>query len=169
MSCLPRWLVAILRRVLPLFGQQRPADLLKVTGEKSAYDYWQLVADRKELQRAWLAQMAELDVDVVLCPGAALAALPHGMSKDLSPSFSYNFMFNLLHVPCGCVPFTRVRSDETTYTSPHKDIWTAFAAQATAGSDSLPVGVQVSALPFRDELLMYALREVEACQDSDCK
>lgn len=56
--------------------------------------------------------MSAAGLDAVIFPPAALPALPHGASKELTPAFSYMFVANLLHWPSGVVPVTLVRPDE---------------------------------------------------------
>lgn len=50
------------------------------------------------------------NLDFIICPGFALQAPTKGTSNDLGtlPAL-YNFMWNVLDVPTGCVPVTLCR------------------------------------------------------------
>ena len=167
LSRIPTAVKSLLCPVLRVAGQKRPADLMAVAGAKSAYDFWQCVADRKEIQQAWMQAIADADLDVIICPGGALPAYPHGAAGELSASCSYTFLFNLLHFPAGTVPFTRIRAGEERYEDEWNDLWTKKAAAVMEGSAGLPIGVQVVGLPFKEELVLHAMLEVEKCQDKD--
>jgi fatty acid amide hydrolase len=73
------------------------------------------------------------------------------------------FMFNLLHMPAGVVPCTLVRQDECNYDDDGgvNDSWAKGTRACMVGAEGLPVGVQIAALPFRDELCLGIMRELE--------
>jgi amidase len=82
------------------------------------------------------------DYDVILCPVATRAAVPHGVTYEVaSPPgfpemFSYLMTFNLTGWPCGAV---RV---------------------GTSG-EGLPLGVQVAAGPWREDIVLAVLHHLE--------
>jgi fatty acid amide hydrolase len=102
--------------------------------------------------------------DAVICPGMGVPALRHGESKDLTPSCSYTLLWNVLHYPVGSVPVGLVDKSETGYEEAPgtaKDLFTSKTAASVAGSEGLPVGVQVAALPWRDEIVLRVMRDLE--------
>ncbi|CAM9849086.1 unnamed protein product [Choristocarpus tenellus] len=128
--------------------------------------YWKLVGATYDLRLKWENAFEAAGLDAVIFPPAALPALPHGSSKDLTPAFSYTFLANLLHWPAGVVPVTTVRPEEEEYrmeTLPpnQRDTIARFAEKALRGSEGLPVGVQIMTLPFKDELALFVMKEVE--------
>lgn len=66
-------------------------------------------------------------------------------------------------MPTGVLPVTLVKEDEQSYSDPiHKsDDLVRNMKNCMEGSKGLPVGVQVSTLPYRDEELMGILSQLE--------
>ena len=57
---------------------------------------------------------------------------------------------------------TEVREDESNkYHSSHGDMLDRLALKAMKDSSGMPIGVQVTALPFRDEIALHAMQEIE--------
>lgn len=163
-SRMPPWLRGVVARAQALQGHDRVAALIRCTGKKQTYEYWDWVVERKRLQGLWVDAMRRAGVDALIAPGLALPALPHGGSADLTPACSYTLLFNLLHWPAGTVPVTTVRNGETDYRDERvraDEWWHKAAVSACAGSEGLPCGVQVATLPFEDELCLHVMKRVE--------
>ena len=78
------------------------------------------------------------DYDVIISPVVAFPALPHGtFAGDDYPGFSYTMPFNLTG-------------------------WPAVAVPAGLSSTGLPVGVQIAAAPWREDIALAVARQVEA-------
>ena len=79
------------------------------------------------------------------------------------PLFSYTFLYNLLYYPAGVVPITRVLPNEEKYEDRQfkNDRLAKFAQKAITGCTGMPVGVQVVALPFRDEVALRVMKDLE--------
>eukprot|EP00611_Tribonema_gayanum_P029016 TRINITY_DN764_c0_g2_i1.p1 TRINITY_DN764_c0_g2~~TRINITY_DN764_c0_g2_i1.p1 ORF type:complete len:349 (-),score=121.04 TRINITY_DN764_c0_g2_i1:555-1601(-) len=169
MSDMPNVVRPLLARILDLLGHRRHASLLKVTrsGGLNVKQYWGLVGDHYALRNAYMNAMQDARLDALLLPAAAVAALPHGASTDLTPVLSYMFLANLLHWPAGVVPVTAVREDEQRYhddaalPSDQRCMLAAKARQAMEGSVGLPIDLQIMTLPWQDELCLYAMAELE--------
>ncbi len=72
--------------------------------------------------------------------------------------------FNFLNVPAGVVPVSRVRDDETSRPGPEgrgPDRLDRKAALVEAGTAGLPVGVQLCARPFREDIVLALMAAVE--------
>jgi fatty acid amide hydrolase len=70
-------------------------------------------------------------------------------------------LYNVLGYPAGIVPVTRVRSGEEVGRLPSRDIMEQTARKVETGSAGLPVGVQVVARPWREHVLLAAMRAIE--------
>ena len=93
---------------------------------------------RRTFARALDAQALE----AVICPAYPVPAVPHGTSGDVIRGQSYTSLWNLLGYPAGVVPVT--------------------AVAATEDPTGLPVGVQVAARAWREDVvlgLMHAIGE----------
>ncbi|CAM9236267.1 unnamed protein product [Phaeothamnion confervicola] len=168
---LPNFVRPAVAAALGLRGEKRRASMFRVTrdGGISAREYWGLTTAQMHMCRAFAAALATQKLDVLLFPAVALPAWQHGGSTELTPSLTYTFLANLLHWPAGVVPVTRVRADEQEYPlealpGDQRDGVAGKAALAMAGSAGMPVGVQLMAPPFEDELVVYAMRQVRLRQ-----
>lgn len=162
-SNIPRWFRPILVRLLGLIGQRRTSEFVAVMGEKNIHEYYEAVIDRKKYEKRYVESWKRHNLDVLISPGGAFPALPLGMFRDLFASFMYTTHWNLLNYPTGTVPVTTVREDEDgQYTEAHGDIVDRLAVKAMNGSIGMPVGVQVTGLPFKEETVLYAMQELES-------
>lgn len=150
-------------RALSLLGEERLARALETARERTSGELWDLFAERAELalaeQRAW--QAARLDA--VLCPAYATPAPQHGATGDFSAGATYTLRYNVLNLPAGVVPVTRVdRKGETLRPFERGDRVEKRAAKIEEGSEGLPVGVQVAARPYREDVVLALMKVIEA-------
>ncbi|MFW5691479.1 MAG: amidase [Chloroflexota bacterium] len=89
----------------------------------------------KNAVRTW---MTDNHIDALLCPVSPHPALPHGMSFDdtLLNMFSYTTLFNLLGYP-------------------------VVSLRAGTAEGGLPVGLQIAAAPWREDMALALARLVE--------
>lgn len=162
LSLLPR---LMLRIGLRLFGQHWLATLLDVSGPRSAAAYWQLTNDAKHFaSEFWqhLDRQVGRRVDVLVLPPHALPALRHGTALDLLPAASYCYLANLLGAPAGVVPWTTVQDDEQIFPHGKKVDLVAYLARHTMHeSAGLPIGVQVIARPWEDDVTLAVMAALE--------
>lgn len=148
---------------LTLIGEHRLADTLRNGGRRAVAEYWQLTdrlaAMAAEIEADWGGQR----LDAVVCPAGASPAVPIGMERDASIVFSYFGRYNLLGMPAGVVPVTRVRHDETGGSSPARraDRFDRRLGAIAARSAGLPVAVQVAAPRWRDETALAVMGVIE--------
>jgi len=102
----------------------------------AGYPREQLKADIKTYQQDMLTFMQ--DVDIILSPVFPTPAIKHGRSfdADVRPGFSYVSAYNLAGFPAVVVPVARSES-------------------------GLPIGLQVAAAPFNDELALKFAARIE--------
>jgi fatty acid amide hydrolase len=142
-------------------GQQQFARIISHARPTSANGYWQLTYRLRELQRAFWKQAAQAGIDIFLSPPHALPAMPHRKPIDLVAAASHAFVMNCLDAPAGIVPVTCVRPDEEDARPESRDQVLRQARATDRGSAGLPVGVQVSAAPWREDLVLAAMRALE--------
>jgi fatty acid amide hydrolase len=146
---------------LRAFGQNRNADLLSWIGRRTADEYWQLSHERALLAERTFELWQRGGYDAFICPPHALSALRHGASGELTVAGSACYWANVLGVPAGVVPVTRVRPDEQSDRPASRDVVERTAAATDAGSAGLPVGVQVIARPWREDVVLSVMQTLE--------
>jgi fatty acid amide hydrolase len=143
-------------------GQKTMARVVQQTRRSSVIDYWGntrwLVAYRRRL----LEIFREQGFQAAICPPHALPAMPHGAPIDLLPAASYSFLPNLLGWPAGVVAASRVRDGEDQQREPSRDRVIQRARETEAESVGLPVGVQVLAPAWREDVVLAVMGRLEA-------
>jgi fatty acid amide hydrolase len=139
------------------------SSLQYIRGALSVEQYWRLVQERNQYRQRFLAALDAERFDALLCPPHALPALTHGSSGTLNPTNagSYAILYNLLGLPAGVTPITRVRPGEESERSTGKDSVERAACTVEMNSAGLPVGVQVVARPWREDIVLALMAALE--------
>lgn len=160
----PRWWNAFLGRVLGALGQNGLAGGLACFGFKNTDRYWSLV----EQQMDYVARLSQaLDegkggpFDLVLMPAFPVPAVRHGATANMPMPGAYSVLANITGFPAGVVPFTRVRAGEESDRPKSGDIVQKTARAAEEGSAGLPVGVQVVARPWQENIALAAMEAIQ--------
>jgi amidase len=130
---------AWVRRLLEQYGTKRPFPFLrwaKALDDQPASAWTELLASTQAVCARMLGFMR--DHDVLLCPAHAYAALPPDelMAEARRPAFAYTQTWNVTGWPAGVV-------------------------RAGASAEGLPVGVQVVAKPWREDIVLAVMRRIE--------
>lgn len=75
--------------------------------------------------------------DLIVCPVNALPAMPHGLSQDNLDTFSYTMSYSLTG-------------------------WPAAVVRAATSPDGLPIGVQIVARPWCEDVALLAAARIES-------
>ncbi len=153
-------LAGLLRRI----GQVHMASSLQsIRGALSVDQYWQLVEERNQYRHRFLTALDAERFDALLCPPYALPAPAHGSSGTLNVTNagSYAILYNLLGLPAGVAPVTRVHPGEESERSFGKDSAERAARAVEMNSAGLPVGVQVVARPWREDIILALMEALE--------
>ena len=101
-------------------------------------------------------------MDGLIYPGVSLPALKHRESQELTCSCLYAIIPNILNYPSGSVPIHLIKEDEQIYfDSKQNDSIKKNAIKSLENSQGLPVGVLVSTLPFKEELCLNIMKQIE--------
>jgi len=149
-----------LGKALGLLGERRIAKTLGAVGKRDVQSYWRLAYDRSSMQRGELDAWNALSLDLVVCPATATPAAPHGTTADFTPAAAYTTRYNVLNLPAGVVSITTVRSNETERPE-RSDRLDKRAVAIQRGSAGLPIGVQIVGRPFREDVVLAAMMQVE--------
>lgn len=142
-------------------GQHWMARIVNHARPRSADLYWQLIERKNQLVARVLANMRQQGFSAILCPPHALPATPHVKAFDLLAAASYSMVVNLLGLPSGTLATTRVRPGEDTGRAASRDRVLRRAVQTDVGSMGLPVGIQISALPWREDIVLAMMGSLE--------
>jgi len=153
-----RWLLC---RLLGAFGQRHAVEALGSIGRLSTEQYWDLVAERNCYRERFLERLDAARLDALICPPDAVPALLHGSSYYLGEAISYCAIYNLLGLPAGVVAATRVRAGEETDRPASRDLVERTARKVETGSAGLPVGVQVVARHWREDVALGLMGVLE--------
>jgi len=150
--------------VLDRMGEARLARLMECLGEKRVDDVWRLTAERTTLRLAEFDAWNAAGLDAVICPPHVVPAMGHRESGDFTLSLSYAFRWTLLNFPAGVVPVTRVLDSETAEEPAvgKPDKVEKKVAAIAAGSAGLPLGVQVVARPYREDVVLALMEAIES-------
>ncbi len=152
-----------LARVAEAMGQRRLADLARSVGGRSADAAWGLADAARRYRARFVAALDDAGLEAVLCPPNALPAFTHGASHDLlAASLSYSALYNFLGMPAGVVSISRVRPGEESDRPPGRDLADRAARHVETGSTGLPVGVQVVARHWREDVALALMAALEA-------
>ncbi|NXE24792.1 VDHAP protein, partial [Ardeotis kori] len=131
---------------------------------RSVKEMWNHHHQIEVYRTEFIARWRELQLDAVLCPVLGPAFTP-GYPGKLLTAISSTMLYNVLNFPAGIVPVSTVtEADEEElklYQGCCDDPWDRTLKQAVAGAVGLPVAVQCVALPWREELCLRLMKEVE--------
>jgi fatty acid amide hydrolase len=158
---LSRPMRAVVVEGLKRAGQNWMARIVSHARPRSADAYWQLIERKNQLAAGVLANMRQQGISAILCPPHALPAMPHVKAFDLLAAASYAMVINLLGLPSGTVAMTRVAAGEDASRVKSSDTVLRRARETDEGSVGLPVGAQVSALPWREDVVLAIMGILE--------
>jgi fatty acid amide hydrolase len=158
---LPHRVARALAFLLDLAGQPRRGAMLRHLGRRSAREDRALRAARDRYHDRFLADEGPGRFDVWLSPPSPTPALVPGASRHLVGAASYSLLYALLGFPAGVVPVTRVKPEEQSGRSASRDPLERTAREVDAGSAGLPVGVQVAARAWREDIVLSVLTALE--------
>ena len=161
LAAIPQVLRGTVAGLLGALGRWRDAELARNSGPYSADKFWQLTHQRTEYVERFIASLDKGRFDAVICPPYALPALKHGAFSDLATAGSYAMLMNLLGLPAGVVAAGRVRAGEETDRPVTRDSADRAALRVEAGSAGMPVGVQVAARWWREDVALAVMGTLE--------
>jgi fatty acid amide hydrolase len=158
---IPNSLRGAVTGALRFAGQPWLARLIGAARYGSADYFWQLSYRRQVYEQSFMAALAKDGFDAMICAPHALPAMRHGDAVDLMSAAAPTFLMNLLGVPAGVVAATRVREGEESDRPPSRDWVVRKAVRTERGSTGLPVGVQVAARHWREDIALAVMQTLE--------
>lgn len=163
-GAIPNAVRPIVAGMMRLGGQRHMAFTIAAARVSRGAALERIVADVEAYRVAYARAMDAAMVDLVLTPPHALPALRHGAAEHLhvANAAAYATLYNVLGLPAGVVPVTTVRADEESDRPASRDKAERAALETERGSAGLPVGVQVAARAWREDLVLAAMAAIEA-------
>lgn len=158
---MPAAMRPVVAKLMEARGQRHVARQIRNARPCSAAEYFELVEARNEYRATFARTLDEGNFDAVICPPVALPAFTHGSSEHLFPAVSYSFVYNVLGAPAGIVSITKVRPGEESDRDLTKDAADITAKEVEEGSAGLPLGVQVVAHHWRDDIVLAVMAALE--------
>lgn len=161
---LPPGMRRVLAGVLALVGQRGLARSMRLFAGGSAAAYWDAIEQQMDYRtqfRAALDRHPAGAVDLILMPPFGVPAVRHGATANMPFAGTYSILSPLLGYPAGVVPLTRVRPDEQEGRTTSFDVVEKTAWDTDRGSAGLPVGVQILGRPWRDDVVLAAMKTIE--------
>ncbi len=148
--------------VLDRLGERRIARMLRVLGRKPVEAYWDRVAERTAMRRAMFDAWNDARLDAVIAPPHTTPAMAHRQSGDYTLGLAHMFRYALCNMPAGIVPVARMQqTDRLPPPGRGADRIDKARAAIDAGALGLPVGVQVVARPYREDVALAVMAAIE--------
>ncbi|UJF31429.1 amidase [Paenibacillus hexagrammi] len=148
--------------ILRLLGQKIVGHhIVPYLGAKTEDERHELVRQQELYRQRFLKEMERQQVDVLISPPFLTPSIQHDQSLQMSYEGSYALMYNYLQMPAGIVSTTRVRMDEVAARLRSSDKTVQAANKVDEHSAGLPVGVQVAAPPWREDLVLTVMACLE--------
>ncbi len=162
-AAMPAFLRSFLGILADVAGQKRLAKTIRYKKGISLGEYSQLLGRKRDYSLRFSRALAAEQLDALICPPDAMPAILHGSTPWISAcSISYAGLYSLLGMPAGVVAATRVRADEETERPEAGDVFERAARRIEEGSAGLPVGVQVAARHWREDVVLSIMSALEA-------
>ncbi|CAE1298333.1 FAAH [Acanthosepion pharaonis] len=136
--------------------------MYNIKGVKSSKEWYKMANAKKEycreFQNAWQSQQ----LDAIICPSMASAsAVKDQMFFTGVPS--YTLFYNLLDYPAGVLPVTKVTKADSKEHANYKPkhLLEKFIKNLMNGATGLPIGIQCVAPPYKEELVLRLMIEIE--------
>jgi len=160
---LPNAVRPLIAAGMRLGGQRHMAFTIAAARQSRGAALERVEADVAAYRAAYAHAMDVAGTDLVLSPPHALPALRHGASEHLhiANAAAYSVLYNVLGLPAGVVPVTTVGDGEESDRPASRDNVERAALETERGSAGLPVGVQVAARAWREDLVLTAMSAIE--------
>ena len=158
----PPFIMKMIGKMMAARGQKYLSHMiLSMQNNCPTEKYWQIVEARNAYRVRFLQILDDGKFDALICPPAAVPALTHGAAEHLFPAFTYVMVYNVLGAPAGVVPVTTVQPGEESDRTAGKDLAEITAQQVEKDSAGLPVGVQVVARHWREDVVLAVMAALE--------
>ncbi|XP_043859015.1 fatty-acid amide hydrolase 1 [Dromiciops gliroides] len=161
---LPDFIKWFLSLVLRPVEPRAAANINALRGVGTPKNLWEQHVAVEDYQKEVMSNWRDQNLDVLLYP-ALCPAFDKGTTSKAGDSISYTTLFNTLNFPVGVVPVGTVTAQDeeelASYRGYYGDSMDKAFKKVISGSVGLPIAVQCVSLPFREELCLRFMKEVE--------
>jgi fatty acid amide hydrolase len=161
LTSIPNTAIPLVASLMHAKGERRMANTLRNTRRQSADGLLNLLGERIAYETQFTAAMDKGNYDAILCPLLPVPAVRHGDTGALADFWGSMLLFNVLGMPAGAVPVTRVRTGEESDRPDSKDKAEQTAKEVEQGSAGLPMGVQIVARHWREDMVLAVMGALE--------
>ncbi|CAB3406362.1 unnamed protein product [Caenorhabditis bovis] len=157
---LPYFIQRILRKYLP---DERVKGVLRELPHNSE-EMREMHEKIEDYRHEFVNAMRKQKLDAIVCPAFGTLAPHHGIPNQMISATSYTSLFNLVDFAAGTIPITRVSANDESVdeaTMPCDDRWNQLIRRESTGCRGMPISVQIAAPPFREEICLRILRQIQ--------
>jgi fatty acid amide hydrolase len=161
---IPGFMRGMIARGFEKKGDEITASIVRSAKILSSEEYWKLVERFHKYRWRFMKEMDKQGIDAFICPPFATVATQHGGTGDLGVSpGTYVMPYNLLGIPAGVVSVTRVLKGEEIEKKRQSSnkAHEKEALKIEQGSTGMPVGVQVAARHWREDIVLKVMETLE--------
>jgi len=131
------------------------------TAAIASQELWEKNGEKRKVIEEMHAEWERLKVDAVICPLFPFAAPLVNYPGILPVAVCYAMIWNLVDFPAGVVPFGRESGKNLENFDHENDVALKLAVKGVKESIGAPIGVQCVAMPFKEEIVLRLLTELE--------
>ncbi len=160
---LPTLARPVLRTALYLAGQRHLGGYFQHLPKRtfSTTEYFELLERQQRYRYRFARALDEAGLDAIICPASPTPAAIHG-EFYVNMTLVYTALYNLLGMPAGVIGAMRVAPGEESDRPPSRDVVERALRRIESASAGLPVGVQVVARWWREDIVLAIMRVLEA-------
>ncbi|PAV76857.1 hypothetical protein WR25_25961 [Diploscapter pachys] len=150
-------------RVVALFVKSDRMKAVIRSMPRSTVEMRKIFEKIESYQHNFTLELVREKIDLILCPSFATYPPHHGMPNQMVAPCSYTALYNMLDYPAGVVKVTSVTEEDEMKLEqfPEDDDWDKQIKQECKGCVGFPISVQIAAPPYREELCLRILRDIE--------
>jgi len=133
-------------------------------GATQSWQLWKAMSERTKFINDEIARWKKADIDVLICPGFACPAVETKHASVLLTAGTHTMIWNHLDFPVGSVPVTKENATDQKNLDSYDtqgDKLLKQLKEAVRGGEGLPLGVQVVGLPWQEETVLRAMKELQ--------
>ena len=157
----PKILKSIFIYLIGILGHKRLAKDLNHFDGVNFKEFYSLLNKRNDQLNEVLSLWKSQDLDVVLSSAFIVPSIKHQDAKYLKLILTDSMLHNFIQFPSGVIPATTIREDEQYFDEPFDDHINKSILNTMKDSKGLPIGIQITSLPFEDEKALAVMKILE--------